>query len=118
MVTRALSMLISIAKKAIWCVRSFRLVESSYKILSLAWVRQWLAYRDKSFQAYPLLFVLQATKAGDGGLGMRPGNEAWGRGLGTRPGDEAKVVQSKLIVESWMLKPLDKPLNQLATAGD
>jgi len=76
MVTRALSMLISIAKKAIWCVRSFRLVESSYKILSLAWVRQWLAYRDKSFQAYPLLFVLQATKAGDGGLGMRPGNEA------------------------------------------
>jgi len=29
------------------------------------------ASRDKSFQAFPLLFVLQATKAGHGGLGMR-----------------------------------------------
>ena len=29
------------------------------------------ASRDKSFQAFPPLFVLQVTKVGRGGLGMR-----------------------------------------------
>ena len=35
------------------------------------WRQQWHASCDKSFQAFPLIFVLQATKAGCGGLEMR-----------------------------------------------
>jgi len=35
------------------------------------WVHQWHASHDKSFQAFPPLFILQVTKAGRGGLGMR-----------------------------------------------
>ena len=35
------------------------------------WRQQRHASRDKSVQAFPPLFVLQATKAGRGGLGMR-----------------------------------------------
>jgi len=37
------------------------------------WHQQWHAPRDKSFQAFPPLFVLQATKTGRGGLGTRLG---------------------------------------------
>ena len=35
------------------------------------WLHQQHASCDKVFQALPLLFVLQATEAGRGGLGMR-----------------------------------------------
>jgi len=35
------------------------------------WCQQWHTSRDKSFQAFPPLFVLQTTKAGCGGLGTR-----------------------------------------------
>ena len=35
------------------------------------WCQQQHASRDKSIQAFPPLFVLQATKAGRGGLGTR-----------------------------------------------
>ena len=42
------------------------------KIISSMSVHQWYASCDKSLQAFPLpLFVLQATKAGHGGLGTR-----------------------------------------------
>jgi len=34
------------------------------------WCQHRHTSRDKSFQAFPPLFVLQATKAGHGGLGM------------------------------------------------
>jgi len=34
------------------------------KTILSTWVHQWQTSRDKSFQAFPLLFVLQATKAG------------------------------------------------------
>jgi len=39
--------------------------------MMLTWVHQWHASRDKSFQAFPPLFFLQAIKAGRGGLGTR-----------------------------------------------
>jgi len=35
------------------------------------WCQQQHASRDKSVQAFPPLFILQATKAGRGGLGTR-----------------------------------------------
>ena len=43
------------------------LIMASYS----TWCQRWHASRDKSFQAFPLLFVLQATKAGCGGLRTR-----------------------------------------------
>ena len=60
-------MLASTAEKATWWVRSFCLVKSSYEnnIIGVG------TSCDKSFQAFPPLFVLQATKAGRGGLGTR-----------------------------------------------
>ena len=70
-VARALSMLASTAKKATWCVRSFCLVKSSYENSIVDVGTTAARSRDKSFQAFPPLFILQVTKAGCGGLGMR-----------------------------------------------
>ena len=64
-ITRALSMLAFTAEKATWCVRGFFcLVKSSYEKLSWTWVCQRHTSHDKSFQAFPWFFVLQATKVG------------------------------------------------------
>jgi len=68
---RALSMLASTAEKATWHVQSFYLSRAVTKIISSTWVCQRHISHDKSFQAFLLLFILQATKAARGGLGMR-----------------------------------------------
>ena len=47
--------------------------EQTQKWADWTWHQPWHPSRDKSVQAFPLLFILQATKAGHGGLGTRLG---------------------------------------------